>query len=90
MDKNWQRVSLFKNLTDGVAHVVDFENLGGEEADVELTAQGIQNGANKQGAEQALGHGPQGVDAVALGGNRNVFPMEKFFHVNHLFHIEAN
>ena len=32
---------------NGVAHVVDFENLGGEEADVELTAQGIQNGADE-------------------------------------------
>ena len=56
------------------------DELRGEKADAELTAQGVQDGADQQGAEQALGHGPQGVDTVALGGDDDVLPPEKVPH----------
>ena len=40
--------------------------------------------AAEQGAEQTLGHGPQGVDAIALGGDDNVFSLQKGFQLLHL------
>ena len=45
------------------------QELGGE-----LLAQSLDDSADEQRAEQALGHGPQGVDAVALGRDDNVLP----------------
>ena len=71
-----------------IPHAVDGDELGGEKADAELAAQGVQNRPDEQRAEKALGHGPQGVDAVALGGDHNVLPPEKSsncFHIYHLF-----
>ncbi len=47
----------------------------GQEGDVELGADGVDNGTDEQGAEQALGHGPQGVDAVALDRDDDILPL---------------
>ena len=49
----------------------------------QLLAQSLDNGADEQGAEQALGHGPQGVDAVTLGGDDNVLPLHEFSYASH-------
>ena len=40
-----------------------------------LLAQGFNDGADEQGTEQPLGHGPQGVDTIAFRGNNNIFPL---------------
>ena len=46
----------------------------GEEVNMELGADGVNDGTDEQGAEQSLGHGAQCVDAIPLCGNDNVFP----------------
>ena len=46
-----------------------------EELHPQLLAQRLDDGADEQGAEQALGHGPQGVDAIPLGRDLNVFAL---------------
>ena len=80
---------------DGVA---DFVLTGGvldghndliQETDVELCTDGAEDGAHQQGAEEALGHGAEGVDAVTLEGKDDVFACEElfeFFHVVSPFH----
>ena len=55
---------------------------------MELGADGVENRADEQGAEQALGHRPQGVDAVAAGVDHDVFAFQErldVFHGKHLF-----
>ena len=65
------------HAADGIAHAVDLNDFGGEEADVELTSDGVQNRADQQRAEQALSHGAQSVDAVPLGGDDDVFAFQE-------------
>ncbi len=45
----------------------------GQQLDAQLLAQGVEDGADQQAGEQALGHGPQSVDQVPLGGDDDVF-----------------
>ena len=54
-----------------------------QEGDPHLLPQGVDDGADEQGAEQALGHGPQGVDAVALGEMTIFFLFRKAFQLFH-------
>ena len=42
---------------------------------MELGPDGVDDGADQQGAEQALRHGTQRVNSVALQGDLNVFPL---------------
>ena len=58
---------------DGVANFIDGDDLSGEEANVELSAKCVEDGTDQQRTEQTLCHGAQGVDAVALGGDDDVF-----------------
>ena len=44
---------------------------------MKLLADGVQDSAHQQRAEQALGHGPHGVDEVALGGENDVLSFQK-------------
>ena len=60
-----------------------FGDLRGEKVDVELAAEGIEDGADEQGAEKALCHGPQCVDAVALRGKDDVLALQKFLDALH-------
>ena len=76
---------------DGIGDVLC--DLACEEADVELGTEGVEDGADQQRAEQTLGHGTQGVDAVPLGGEDNVFTLEKgfeFFHGDTCFTCNKN
>ena len=41
-------------------------------SDPQLLAQGVQNGADQQAGEQALGHRAQRVDQVALRGDDDI------------------
>ena len=36
---------------------------------------GVEDGADQQGTEQTLSHGAQGVNAVPLGGDDDVFAL---------------
>ena len=49
----------------------------GEKANVELGADGVEDRADQQGTEESLSHGAQGVNAVPLGGDHNVFALQK-------------
>ena len=78
----------FQGIADGDRHgrtahgggepahgIILAENLGhgrGQKADVKLLAQGVQDGADEQGAEKPLGHRSQRVDPVALRGYLNI------------------
>ena len=75
------------HAADGVTNLVDGDEFGRQEADVELGAHGVQNGADEQRAEEALGHRPQGVDAVAADGEDDVLAFEKRFDVFHGKHL---
>ena len=72
---------------DGVAQFVRalFDDHDGliQEADAELGTDGAEDGAHQQGAEEALGHGAEGVDAVALEGKDDVFACEEFLELFH-------
>ena len=76
---------------DGVGHL--FRDLAAEEVDVELGADGVEDGADQQRAEQTLGHSAQGVDAIPLGGEDDVFAFEEgfeFFHGDTCFTCNKN
>ena len=60
-----------------------FPDLGGEETDVELRAQRVEDGADQQGAEQALCHSAQGINAIALGGKNDVFALQECVYLFH-------
>ena len=55
--------------------------------DAELLAQRIQNGSHQQRAEKALGHGAEGINAVAAGGDEDVFAFQEFFDFGHFCFI---
>ena len=55
----------------------------GQKADVELGTDGIENRAHQQRAEQPLGHGAEGVNAVAFSGEDNVFSSQKILEFPH-------
>ena len=42
---------------------------------MQLLGKGVEDRADQQGAEQALRHGTQRVNSVALQGDLNVFPL---------------
>ena len=68
-------------LADGHQHPV-------QKFDPKLLAQCVEDGADKEGAEQALSHGAEGINAVALEGEYDVFAFEECFEFCHLlFHI---
>ena len=69
----------------GIGHLLC--NLCGEEANVELGADGVEDRTDQQGAKQTLGHGTQSVNAVPLGGEYNVFSFQKCFDVFHGKHL---
>ncbi len=50
---------------------------------IQLTAQGADDRPDEQGAEQALRHGPEGVNAVTFAGKDNVFPLQKCLKAIH-------
>ena len=56
-----------------------------QEGDSRLLPQGLDDGADEQGAEQALGHGAQRVDAVAPGGEHDVLTLEERVDSFHFF-----
>ena len=56
----------------------------GQKADVELLAERVEDRADQQRAEQALRHGAQSVDAVALERDLNVLALEKRFEFTHI------
>ena len=43
-----------------------------------LLPQSFHDGADEQRTEQALGHGPQRVDAIASGGDHNILAFQKW------------
>jgi hypothetical protein len=53
----------------------------GEKIDPELLADGVEDGTHQQSAEQTLCHGTQGVNAVTLGGEYNVFSLQELAHI---------
>ena len=54
-----------------------------QKSDIELCAQGVQNGAHKQGTEQTLRHCAHRVNEIALYGEHDVLAPEKFFDFVH-------
>lgn len=81
-----------RQSTDGISHAIDGDDLGGEKANVELGADGVEDRADQQGTEESLSHGAQGVNAVPLGGDHNVFALQKafdLFHGRHLLYVES-
>ena len=54
---------------------------------MELSAHGVEDGADEQGAEEALGHRSQSVDAVAAEGEDDVLAFEERFDVFHGKHL---
>ena len=56
-----------------------------QEGEPRLLSQGLDDGADEQGAEQALGHGAQRVDAVAPGGEHDVLALEERVDSFHFF-----
>ena len=77
-------------VADGAFPGTDGDDDGLQEADVELLADGVEDGADKQGAEQALGHGPEGVDSVALAGEQDVLPLKERFELTHGFSLSVS
>ncbi len=55
-----------------------------QEGDAELLTQRVQNGADEQGAEQPLGHGPQCVHPIPLCREDNIFSLEKCAAYSHI------
>ena len=62
---------------DGDDHIV-------QKSDVELLAQSVEDSAHQQGAEQAMGHGAKGVNAVTLQGEDHVFFARDFLNASML------
>ena len=58
-----------------------------QESDVQLLAQGVENGAHQQGAEQALGHSAHGVDEIPLGREDDVLPGQELANCFHSFDL---
>ncbi len=56
-----------------------------QEGEARLFAQRFDNRTNEEGAEQALGHGAQGVDAIAFAGNDDVFSFQKCLQLIHCY-----
>ena len=48
-----------------------------QKTDAQLLTEGVENGSHQQGAEEALGHSAEGINAVALQGNDDVFAVEE-------------
>ena len=58
---------------------------------MQLLAQGVENGAHQQGAEQALGHSAHGIDEIPLGREDDVLPGQEFanrFHSIDLAYVK--
>ena len=68
---------------DGVGDRADGDDGRGQKADVQLLAEGIEDGAHQQRAEQALRHGAERVHAVLLEGADDALAGEKGFEFIH-------
>ena len=82
-----QRAETADGVIEGHVTLLDGQKCVSQKADAELLADGVQNGAHQQRAEQALRHGGHGVDKIALGGEGDVLPRQKcpdFFHSMYL------
>ncbi len=67
-----------EGAADGDSHRAAGDALGiaadfGENGEVQLRADGREDGPDQQRSEQPLGHRTEGVDAVAMGGEDDVF-----------------
>lgn len=74
--------------SDGESLSSDGDYLSGQEAYMELTADGVEDGADKKGAEEPLRHGGHGVDAVPLQREDDVLSLKECFDGHGLFLLE--
>ena len=53
-----------------------------------LGTEGVEDGADQQGTEQALCHGAQRIDSVALQGDLNVLALHECFNFAHRIFLQ--